>query len=91
MDRKKLLKPFQDLRKEIENLKKNKALHGLVDKFHAEKKSLENKIEKSVQDEIKKAKKFLDDQKKELNLIQKKVENMLHKKQGKKSTKKIGN
>lgn len=89
MDRKQLLKPFQDLKKDIETLKKNKSLHGLVDKFHAEKKLLEKKIEKSVHEEIKKAKKFLAEQKKELNIISKKVESMISKKPLKKSTKKV--
>jgi hypothetical protein len=55
MNKESLLKPFQDLKKEIEGLKKNQALHGIVSKFNNEKKSLENKIEKTVQHEIKKA------------------------------------
>jgi hypothetical protein len=88
MNKQSLLKSFQDLKKEIEGLKKNQALHGIVSKFNAEKKSLEKRIEKTVHAEIKKAKTFLDEQKKELNGLQKKVETMLHKKT-KKTTKKV--
>jgi len=80
MDKKTLLKPFQDIKKEIETLKKNQALHVIVERFHAEKKDLEKKIEKTVQAEISKAKKFLNDQKKELNSLSKKVEAMMKKK-----------
>ena len=74
MDKKQLLKSFQDLKHEIERLRKKHLVQGLVDKFHSEKKSLEKRIEKTVQDEVKKAKKFMNEQKKELNKIQKKVE-----------------
>ncbi len=93
MNKDTLLKPFQDLKKEIDGLKKNQSLHKIVTKFNSEKKQLEKKIEKVVQGEIKKAKKFLDDQKKELNTLQKKVEKVLKKKTtkkvAKKSTKKV--
>ena len=92
MDRAQIFKPLHDLKKEIDNLKKNKSLHGFVEKFRAEKKSLEKKIEKTVQSEIKKAKKFLDDQKRELNIVSKKVESMMKKevkKVSKKMTKKV--
>lgn len=88
MNKQQLLKPFHDLKKEIEGLKKNKSLHRLVEKFHVEKKSLEKKIEKTVYDEIKKARKFLDEQKRELNTVQKKVEAIM-KKNIKKGTKKV--
>ena len=47
MDKKQLLKSFQDLKLEIEKLKKKHLVQGLVDKFHVEKKSLEKKIEKN--------------------------------------------
>lgn len=92
MDRKQLLKPFQDLKHEIEKLKKKHLVQGLVNKFHSEKKSLEKRIEKTVTEEMKKAKKFMNEQKKELNKIQKKVEVVLRKKKislGKKTTRKI--
>lgn len=94
MNKESLLKSFQDIKKEIEGLKKNQALHGLVTKFNSEKKSLEKKIEKTVQLEIKKAKKFLDEQKRELNTLQKKVHTMISKKPkkakaSKKATKKV--
>lgn len=88
MNKQQLLKPFQDLKKEIEALKKNQAIHGLMDKFQSEKKNLEKKIDKLVQEEIKKAKKFLADQKKELNLLSKKVETTLKSKPAKKVAKK---
>lgn len=88
MNKQSLLKSFQELKKEIEGLKKNRALHGIVTKFNSEKKSLEKKIEKVVHIEIKKAKKFLDDQKKELNVLQKKVESVIARK-GKKPAKKV--
>ena len=87
IDKKQLLKSFQDLKHEIERLRKKHLVQGLVDKFHSEKKSLEKRIEKTVQDEVKKAKKFMNEQKKELNKIQKKVEVVLKKKS--KSTKKV--
>ncbi len=91
MNKKSLLKPFQDIKKEIETLKKNQALHVIVERFQAEKKVLEKKIEKTVHEEISKAKKFLNDQKKELNSLSKKVETMMKKKKkspAKKTTKK---
>ena len=91
MNKKQLLKPFQDLKLEIEKLRKKHLVKGLVDKFHVEKKSLEKRIEKTVTDEVKKARKFLNEQKKELNKIQKKVEVVLKKKKTvskKKATKK---
>jgi esterase/lipase len=72
MNKKQLMKPFQDLKQEIEKLRKKHLVQGLVDKFHSEKKSLEKRIEK--------AKKFMTEQKKELNKIQKKVEVVLKKK-----------
>jgi hypothetical protein len=86
-----LLKPFQDLKHEIERLKKKHVVQGLVNKFHSEKKVLERRIEKTVLTEVKKAKKFMNDQKKELNKIQKKVEAALSKakKTTKKATKKV--
>ena len=59
---------------------------SLVDKFHSEKKILEKRIEKTVVDEVKKAKKFMNEQKSELNKIQKKVEAIMSKK--KKTSKK---
>lgn len=80
MNKKQLLKSFQDLKQEIEKLKKKHLVQGLVDKFHVEKKSLEKRIEKTVLDEVKKAKKFMAEQKKELNKMQKKVEVVLKKK-----------
>lgn len=80
MNKKQLMKPFQDLKLEIEKLKKRHLVQGLVDKFRTEKKSLEKKIERTVSDEMKKAKKFMNEQKKELNKIQKKVEVALKKK-----------
>lgn len=80
MDKKQLLRPFQDLKREIDKLRKKHLVQGLVDKFHTEKKSLEKRIEKTVSEEMKKAKKFMNDQKKELNKIQKKVEVVLKKK-----------
>jgi len=80
MNKKQLLKSFQDLKVEIEKLKKKHLVQGLVDKFHVEKKSLEKRIEKTVLDEVKKAKKFMTEQKKELNKMQKKVEVVLKKK-----------
>ncbi len=95
MNKKQLLKSFQDLKKEIEILRKKHLVQGLVDKFHAEKRTLEKRIEKTVVDEVKKAKKFMTEQKKELNRIQKKVEAAISKRQGskkksaKKATKKV--
>lgn len=80
MNKKQLLKSFQDLKAEIETLRKKHLVQGLVDKFHAEKKHLEKRIEKTVIAEVKKAKKFMDEQKKELNKIQKKVESAMSKK-----------
>lgn len=74
MDKKQLLKSFQDLKHEIERLRKKHLVQGLVNKFYSEKKSLEKRIEKTVIEEVKKAKKFMNEQKKELNKIQKKVE-----------------
>ena len=88
MNKDQLLKPFQDLKQEIEKLKKKHVVQGLVDKFHSEKKVLEKRIEKTVLTEVKKAKKFMNDQKKELNRIQKKVEAALSKAK-KKTTKKV--
>ncbi len=90
MNKKQLLKSFQDLKAEIETLRKKHLVQGLVDKFHAEKKVLEKRIEKTVIDEVKKAKKFMSEQKKELNKIQKKVEAIMSKKKksSKKATKK---
>lgn len=94
MNKKQLLKSFQDLKNEIEKLKKRHLVQGLVDKFHAEKKILEKRIEKTVVEEVKKAKRFMNDQKKELNKIQKKVETVLSKRKNpkpsrKKTTKKV--
>lgn len=86
MNKKQMLKPFQDLKQEIDKLKKKHLVQGLVDKFHVEKKSLEKRIEKTVLEEVKRAKKFMTEQKKELNKIQKKVEVVLKKK---KSAKKV--
>lgn len=80
MDKKQLLKSFQDLKQEIEKLRKKHVVQGLVDKFHVEKKSMERRIEKTVLEEVKRAKKFMAEQKKELNKIQKKVETALKKK-----------
>ena len=79
MNKKQLLKPFQDLKHEIEKLRKKHLVQGLVDKFYTEKKSLEKRIEKTVSDEVSKARKFMNEQKKELNKIQKKVEVALKK------------
>lgn len=91
MNKKNLLKSFHDLKVEIESLRKRHLVQGLVDKFHVEKKGLEKRIEKTVVDEMKKAKKFMNEQKKELNKIQKKVEAVIKKKQAsmKKATKKV--
>ncbi|MFA6235850.1 MAG: hypothetical protein WC635_00875 [Bacteriovorax sp.] len=86
MNKKQLLKSFQDLKLEIEKLKKRHVVQGLVDKFNVEKKSLEKRIEKTVLEEVKKAKKFMNEQKQELNKIQKKVEAAIKKK--KKTSKK---
>lgn len=95
MNKKQLLKSFQDLKNEIETLRKKHLVQGLVDKFHVEKKGLEKRIEKTVVEEVKKAKKFMNEQKKELNKIQKKVEVAIKKRQAamkktsKKATKKV--
>jgi hypothetical protein len=95
MNKKQLLKSFQDLKTDIESLRKKHLVQGLVDKFHVEKKGLEKRIEKTVIEEVKKAKKFMNDQKKELNKIQKKVEAAIKKRKttvkkvAKKTTKKI--
>lgn len=90
MDKKQLLKSFQDLKVEIEHLRKKHVVKGLVDKFKTERKSLEKKIEKTVSDEVKRAKKFMTEQKKELDKIQKQVKGVLKKKKitKKKATKK---
>lgn len=80
MNKKQLLKPFQDLKQEIDKLKKRQVVQGLVDKFNVEKKSLEKRIEKTVLEEVKKARKFMTEQKKELDKIQKKVEAAIKKK-----------
>ena len=91
MNKEQLMKPFQDLKHEIEKLRKKHLEQGLVHKFHSEKNALEKRIEKTVVAEVKKAKKFMNDQKKELNKIQKKVEGILKKKKAtskKKVTKK---
>ena len=55
MNKKQLIKPFQDLKQEIEKLRKKHLVQGLVDKFHVEKKYLEGRIEKTVTEEVKKA------------------------------------
>ena len=92
MNKDQLLKPFQDLKQEIEKLRKKHLAQGLVSKFHSEKKALEKRIEKTVVAEMKKAKNFLNEQKKELNNIQKKVEGIFKKKKAttkKKATKKV--
>lgn len=91
MNKKQLMKSFQDLKSEIETLRKKHLVQGLVDKFHVEKKGLEKRIEKTVIDEMKKAKKFMNDQKRELNKIQKKVETAIKKRQAtmKKTSKKV--
>jgi predicted nucleic acid-binding Zn ribbon protein len=96
VNKKQLLQSFQDLKKEIEILRKKHLVQGLVDKFYAEKKVLERRIEKTVVDEMKKAKKFMNEQKKELDKIQKKVEAAISKRQSaskkkvaKKATKKV--
>lgn len=91
MNKKNLLKSFHDLKVEIESLRKRHLVQGLVDKFHVEKKGLEKRIEKTVIDEMKKAKRFMNEQKKELNKIQKKVEAAIKKRQTtlKKATKKV--
>ncbi|MBC7430141.1 MAG: hypothetical protein H7336_16120 [Bacteriovorax sp.] len=95
LNKKQLLKSFQELKSDIESLRKKHLVQGLVDKFHVEKKSLEKKIEKTVIDEMKKAKKFMNEQKKELNKIQKKVEVAIKKRQAsmkktaKKATKRV--
>lgn len=88
MDKKQLLKSFQDLKMEIEKLRKKHLMNGLVTKFQAERKNLEKKIEKTVQEEVKKARKFMTEQKKELNKIQKKVEAVMKKTPKKKVAKK---
>jgi len=88
MDKKQLLKSFQELKHEIEKLRKKHLVQGLVDKFQSEKKNLEKRIEKTVSDEVKKARKFMNEQKSELNKIQKKVEGALKKNKTKKSSSK---
>lgn len=88
MNKKQLMKPFQDLKHEIEKLRKKHLVQGLVDKFYVEKKSLEKRIEKTFTEEVSKARKFMNEQKKELNKIQKKVEVALKKKPAAKATKK---
>lgn len=80
MNKRQLLKSFQDLKVEIEKLRKKHVVKGLVDRFQSERKTLEKKIEKTVSEEVKKAKKFMNEQKKELDKIQKKVEVVLKKK-----------
>ena len=79
-----------DLQKSVKDLvaSAQKDLHNLYDKDVAKVKSkikkealyLEKKIEKVVNAEIKKAKKFVDGQKKELNKLQSKLEKMVPKK-----------
>lgn len=86
MNKKQFVKSFQDLKQEIEKLKKRHLVQGLVDKFHVEKKSMEKRIEKTVLDEVKKAKKFMNEQKKELDKLQKKVEVILKKKKSSSKT-----
>ncbi len=88
MNKKQLLQSFQELKNEIDKLRSKHIVQGLKDKFISEKKMLEKKIEKTVVEEMKKAKKFMTEQKKELNKIQKKVEAAVSKK-AKPSTKKV--
>ena len=77
----------------------NKDINKLIDKdftaakktFLSEKKQIEKLLEKTVKDEINKAKKFLKTQKSEINKIQKNVEDIVKKsakKVSKKTTKK---
>lgn len=69
----------------------DKDLPALVKKFQKEKATLEKTVEKTVNEEIKKAKAYLEGHKKELNKIQKLVESYLPKKKKaakKKATKK---
>lgn len=58
----------------------DKDIPKLVTKLKKDRVSLEKKVEKMVNGEIKKAKKFLADQKKELNKLQKNLESYLPKK-----------
>ena len=80
MDKKQLLKSFQEIKNEIEKFRNKHTVEGLKSKFQAEKKVLEKKIEKTVVQEVNKAKKFLNEQKKELNKIQAKVESAIRQK-----------
>ncbi len=92
MDKKQLLKSFQEIKNEIEKFRTKHTVEGLKSKFQNEKKVLEKKIEKTVIAEVSKAKKFLAEQKKELNKIQAKVESAIKKQTKgtkKKTTKKV--
>lgn len=73
--------------KDLKNIV-DKDLPALVKRFQKEKVSLEKMVEKSINAEIKKAKKYLQGHKKELNKIQKLVESYLPKAAKKKATKK---
>lgn len=52
-------------------------LKSVKEKFYKEKKQIEQIVEKVIQDDIKKAKKFLDRQKNELDKLQKNVESIV--------------
>lgn len=76
--------PFDQIQKKVKTLtnKAEKDFYKVMDKdlpkmlknFRKEKQSLEKMVEATIQDEIKKAKKFIDEHKKELNKLQDRVE-----------------
>lgn len=70
----------KDIKKEINALKKNQSLKKFVSKFNVKRKSLEKKVKKAVQVEIKQANKFLENRIKELDDFQKKVNAMVKRK-----------
>jgi F0F1-type ATP synthase membrane subunit b/b' len=63
-------------KKDLENIA-SKDINLLKKKFNDEKKQVEALINKTIPGQIKSAKKFIDDQKKEISRLQKKLETMV--------------
>lgn len=79
--KKRLLKAEKDLIKVV-----GKDVNIVAKKFKKEKSAIVKYIEKTVQDEVKKAKKFLDTQIKDLNSLQKKLEGYIETKKSSKNS-----
>ena len=72
MKKEKILNSFLEIKKELENLKNKHSLKDLKTKIQQEKKDIETKLETKLLSEIKKAKSFLNTQKKSIDKLQKK-------------------